>query len=202
MPIPLPQYAQIKDNYCIAYFGNSKEYLVQLALLRPFMEKAFPGVKVYLSCKDDCMYILKNEERIISKTELKESRNSFGYIRELLCDMQSHPVEEFMKESNIPFGPICRTTQNEGYAILLTNGIVPVKPLNGDQIKKAIDFIRSKGEEPVLNENVENASWVVGVECEQLYSAAAQGKKVTLIPTGFGENLFKIMFPDCQILSI
>ena len=199
MPIPLPEYSKIKDNYCIAYFGNNKEHLVQLKLLRPFMEQTFPGVKVFIACRDDCLYLLQNEPRIITKTQLKDSKNMFGYIRELLCDMQSHPVEEFMKESDIPCGPICKPLKNNGNVVVLTNGIIPVKPLNGNQIKEIIEYVRSQGKEPILNGDINDASWVLGVECENLYLAAAAGKRVTLIPTGFGENLFKNMFPESEI---
>lgn len=163
------------------------------------MEQTFPGVKVFIACRDDCLYLLQNEPRIITKTQLKDSKNMFGYIRELLCDMQSHPVEEFMKESDIPCGPICKPLKTNGNVVVLTNGIIPVKPLNGNQIKEIIEYVRSQGKEPILNGDINDASWVLGVECENLYLAAAAGKRVTLIPTGFGENLFKNMFPESEI---
>lgn len=163
------------------------------------MEKTFPGVVVFIACRDDCLYLLKDEPRILSKTQLKDSKNMFGYVRELLCDMQTHPVEEFMKESEIPCGPVVRANHTNGHTVLLTNGTIPVKSLNANQIKAAIDYVRSQGQEPILNEDVSNAGWVIGVECEQLYIAASAGKKITLIPTGFGENLFKNMFPDSEI---
>ena len=41
------------------------------------MEKTFPGVKVYLSCRDEHMYLLEGEERIISKTELNDKKHLF-----------------------------------------------------------------------------------------------------------------------------
>lgn len=175
---------------------------MQLKLLRPLMEKTFPGVKVYLACRDDCMYLLAGEDRILSKTELKEHKHLFGYIRELLCDMQSHPVESFMNESDIPCGPICEEIDADGDCVLLTNGVIPVRPLNGEQIKKAINHIRKNGCEPQINGDINRAGWVVGVECEQLYLAAAVGKRVSLIPTGFGEKLFKKMFPKSEILIL
>ena len=201
--MPLPQYAKIKDNYCIAYFGNNKEHLIQLKLLRPYMESTFPGVKVYLSCREDSVYLFKEEERIITKEKLKENKHMFGYIRELLCDMQSNPVEEFMKESEIPYGPIHYEQKiNNKKCVLLTNGIAPVRSLNGDQIKLAISHIQNKGYDLEINEQINNAGWVVGVENEQFYQAAVDGKAVTLIPTGFGENIFKKLFPGGQILKI
>jgi len=203
MPLPLPQYAKVKDNYCIAYFGNNKEHLVQLKLLRPYMEAAFPGVKVYLACREDSVYLLKDEERIITRDKLKESKHLFGCVRELLCDMQSNPVEEFMNESEIPFGPI-RVDQplKNKKCVLLTNGVVPVNSLTGNQIKLAISHIQSKGCQPEINGGTKDAGWVVGVENEEFYQAAESGRSVTLIPTGFGENLFKKLFPSGQILKL
>lgn len=167
------------------------------------MEAAFPGVKVHLACREDSTYLLKDEERIIAREKLKESKHLFGYVRELLCDMQSNPIEEFMNESEIPFGPI-RVDQplKNKKCVLLTNGIVPVNSLSGNQIKLAMSHIQSKGFQPEINGTTEDAGWVVGVENEELYLAAAAGKAVTLIPTGFGENLFKKLFPSGQILKL
>lgn len=203
MPIPLPEYIKVKDNYCLAYFGNSKEYLVQLRLLRPFMEKQFPGVKVFLCCKDCYFYLLKNEERILTQTELQSKKNEFAYVRELTCNMQSHPIEEFMNESSINFDPIqiCKIVKPAS-CVLLTNGILPVKSLTGHQIQNAINFIKSNKIEPLINTDIDHADWVVGVENENLVLAGEMGKKISLITTGFGENLFKKMFLNCEILHL
>jgi hypothetical protein len=117
--------------------------------------------------------------------------------------MQSHPIEEFMNESSIPCGPIRNDREFSTHSpVLLTNGISPVRSLDGKQIQAAIRHIRNVGGEPGINSPWESAGWVIGVENEQLYEAAAAGKHVTLIPTGFGENLFKKMFPGAQILVL
>lgn len=203
MPIPLPDYVKIKDNYCIAYFGHNKEYILQLKLLRPFMEANFPGVKVYLACRQDALSLLDKEINVLSQEDLKTSKNNFAYIRELTSNMESHPIEDFMNESDIPYGPI--TTESEmthKKVVLLTNGVIPVKSLSGNQIKAAINYIKNCGNEPELNSSIEDAGWVIGVENEKLYKSAQLGKKTTLIPTGFGENLFKKMFPNADILRL
>ena len=203
MTLPLPDYDKIKDNYCISYFGNNKEHLIQLKLLRPIMEKTFPGVKVYLSCRNEHLYLLEGEERIISKTELSDKKHLFGYVRELLCDMESHPVEEFMKESDIPYEKIQSSkTKPQGKCVLLTNGVAPVECLTGDQIKKALKHIKNEGCDVEINGNIDTADWVMGVENEDLYLAASQGKFTALIPTGFGENIFKSMFTNIEILKL
>jgi len=199
----LPHYAKIKDNYCVAYYGNSKEYLTQLKLLRPIMEKQLPGIKVFIACRNDSIYLLKNEERILSKEELQTKKTDFAYIRELTCDMESHPIENFMKESNLPCGPIHTPVVDPiRHCVLLTNGILPTKTLSASQIQKAIQYIQNKGFNPEINGSIETAGWVVGVENEHLFNAAANGKRTTLIPTGLGTELFKSMFPNGELLTL
>lgn len=167
------------------------------------MEKTFPGVKIYISCRTDCMYLFEEEERVINREELNENKNKFAYIRELLCDMQSNPVEEFMKESEIPYGAII---ENEKFSktscVILTNGNLPVKSLTENQLNQAILHAKKNGCNPEINKSIDKIDWIIGVENEDLYKAASQGKKVTLIPTGFGENLFNRMFPRSEILAI
>lgn len=198
--IPLPEYAKIKDNYCIAYYGNCKDFLIQLKVLRPFMESKFPGVKVFISCKDEFTYLFSNEPRIITKTELKDNRKQFGYIRELVCDMKSHPIEDFMNESEIPCGPVEVVNKpDSNKCVILTNGVLPTKTLTAEQIKKAIKYAENKGFIPEINTSIDGAKYVIGVENEQLYEAAVKGSQVCLISTGLGENLFKKMFPDNEI---
>lgn len=190
----------------MAYFGHSKEYIVQLRLLRPIMEASFPGIKVYLSCNDEYMYLLKNQERIVSRSNLLKDKQQYAYIRELSCDMSTHPVEQFMLESDMPCGPIQSSPLHEGdlsgTCTFLTNCYAPTRSLSGFQIQKVCQIIRNKGCEPVLNRPFEGFDWVVSVENEVLYEAAAMGKRVTLISTGLGENLFRTMFPGAQILHV
>lgn len=108
-----------------------------------------------------------------------------------------------MNESSINFDPIkVSTISNPVSCVLLTNGILPVKSLNANQIQNAINFIKSKKIEPLINTDIEHADWIVGVENENLVLAGEIGKKISLITTGFGENLFKKMFPSCEILHL
>lgn len=204
--IPLPEYAKIKDNYCIAYFGNCKEYLVQLRLLRPAMESFFPGIRVFLCCNDDYLYVLKNEPRILSKSDLLQDKSRFAYVRELIFNGADHPVEEIVLESDIPIRPIRELTPYRnpagGVAALLTQCNHPVKSLTGTQTQKALQFAKDLGCDVLINQGIHGCDVVIGVECELLYEAAAQGIPIVLIPTGLGENLCKTMFPGTQILAI
>lgn len=204
--IPLPEYSKIKDNYCIAYFGHCKEYLVQLRLLRPAMESIFPGIRIFLCCNDDYLYVLKDEPRILGKTTLLQNKSQFAYIRELVFNGADHPIEEFMRESDIPIGPIrelpiyCKPTG--GLAALLTQCQHPVRSITGSQTQKAIQFAKDLGCDVQINKGTELCDVVISVENELLYESASQGRPVFLIPTGLGENLCKAMFPGIQIVSI
>lgn len=167
------------------------------------MERMLPGIKVYIACRSEAKYLLKGEERILSQEDLQSQKAQFAYIRDLSCNMESHPVEDLMKESQLPCGPVpIPEVDLPAKCVLLTNGIIPTKTLSSQQIQNAIKHIQKNGYEPELNTSIENAGWVVGVENEQLFQAAADGKKVTLIPTGLGTALFKEMFPKGELLSL
>jgi hypothetical protein len=86
--------------------------------------------------------------------------------------------------------------------VILTNGLAPTKSLRAEQIINASLLAKSKGFEPHINKKYQFYDWVIGVENDQLYEAAASGKAVTLINNGFGENMFRKMFPDCEIVKL
>ena len=117
--------------------------------------------------------------------------------------MTSHPIEEFMEESKISYGPIhVNQFLDNKKCTLLTNGISPVSSLTSNQIKLATTYIQSKGYHLEINGETAESGWVVGVENEQFYQSAVSGKSISLIPTGFGENLFKKLFPGGEILKL
>jgi hypothetical protein len=206
-PVPLLKYNLIKNNYCLCYYGINKEYLVQLKLLRPIIENAYKGIVLYICCSDDCLYLLSKEKNILTKSEFLKNKSNISYIRFLEDSIDRHPVEEIMKESSIPCGPVC-VEKRENFSkkcALLTKGLSPVRSLNGRQINSALELISGGGFKvfinPSLNEIVDDFEMVVGVENEVLYECAARGLNVKLVPTGIGENLFLSMFPNNEIFS-
>ena len=78
--IGLEHYASIKNNYCIGYFGNANEHLIQLKLLRPFMERKFPGLNIYLGCKDESMEYLRDCDNVIPISEMRKRKTEFASI--------------------------------------------------------------------------------------------------------------------------
>lgn len=181
-------YSKIKDKYCIAYFGNANEYLVQLKLLRPILEQKFSGTKIYLACKPESMYLLEGEERILDKDTLSLKYRSFAHVRELTCNMKTHPIENFLKESEIKNYVICEKSEcNSEKTVIFPKGCLPTKSINPAEYNAQIEG------------NFMDAGHVIGVENEQLFLAASMGIKTTLINTGKGVNLFSKMFPNALI---
>jgi hypothetical protein len=200
MPIPLPRYLSIKDNYCISYFGYNKEYITQISLLRPIIESTYPGLKIYICCRDDFIYLLEGEERICCKSNY-EKRN-FAHTKEITNNIEKHPVEALMEESEIPCGPIILEKKEKKLkkTAILTNYCFPTRPLSSKQINNIIKSIDGDFEiNPFTKNWYENFDSVVGIENECLYKAASLGLDTTLVPTGNGENLFIKMFPNNQI---
>lgn len=170
------------------------------------MEAKFPGVKVFLACKDSYLYLLQGEQRIVGEAQLKANKNEYAYIRELTCDMKSHPVEAFMNESEIPCGPIIEKLHENYHSpvLIFSEALSPTRSLTPAQVEKVVEFTKGKGGNLVkINpKNNFDGRWAIGVECEELFRAGAMGLRVTLIPTGFGENLFKKMFPSGEIFRL
>lgn len=106
--IPLSKYVRIKDKYCVAYFGTCDEYVDQLLAARPHIAKELPGIQVYIACRDEVFAKHKNQEGMLSFSQLKVEKSNFPYVRELK-DRPGNIVEDFLKESNI-FVPHPRRT--------------------------------------------------------------------------------------------
>lgn len=202
MTVAFPQFAKTKDNYCIAYYGNNNEYVVQLLYLADAIEKELPGIRLYIACKNNLSHLRKHfsTNRLILAQEI--NRSNFAYVRELKFDFQTHPVETILKESEIKLShltsPTPRSLTNK--CVICPTSLPPTKSIEDTQIiwEKAI----KEGYEPTLEQNITGAGWVIGVESEILYLAAAKGIRTTLIPSGIGTNFYKRLFPKNEILDI
>lgn len=164
------------------------------------MEKAHPGVLVYIACRDSAIDTLSREPRVLKQSEM--NKEEFGYVRELMCDMQCHPVEQFMKESNIPCGPVpTKPNKKTGKCVLVTQGMLPTRSLNQEEIQSYKKHMLAEGCNLSVDGDVTDAEFVMGVESASVFQAAADGARTVLIATGFGENLFKCMYPRNTVLK-
>jgi hypothetical protein len=99
--IPLERYAKVNDKFCVCYFGSSTLHLAQLAGVRPFIEQELKGLVVYIGCRDDLLYVVEKEDRIVPQSQIRQRKHEFGYIRDLRCNPNDHPVEFFLTESKL-----------------------------------------------------------------------------------------------------
>jgi hypothetical protein len=200
MPIPLPSYVKIKDKLCIAYFGNSNEYLIQLKLLRPYIERTFYGLHIYIACDDSVFNLLENEKNVVKRSEFKES--NYGHTKHINCNMQDHPIEVLFSESDIEIPIITlENNQKSKKCLIYPHGNYPTKSLTEEQIKKLTKIYKNQGFQVEIDGKLDFNSMIIGVENEQLFLAASNNAKTILINTGIGSNLFKKMFPKNEILN-
>lgn len=199
--IGFEDYAKICNNYCVCYFGYNNEYLVQLQLLRPCLERRFPGLNIYIGCKDESISILDNEPKLIKISELKSRKQDFAHINELRFNGSEHPVQAFLEkaelsEYTVPIKQKEITTR----CIILTRSFHPTKDLTSTQIKELTEIAKRANFEVELDASVENSGLVMGVEHPSLFKAASWGIETMLVPTGVGTHLYKKMFPNGKIL--
>jgi|TARA_Y100000034_G_scaffold104871_1_gene131721 hypothetical protein len=195
--VPAHHYSVIKNRYCIAYFGPMAEYIIQLNALFPIIEKQFPKLEMYLAIRNELLYLIENRKRVILKSEIPEFKDRIAYFREVKLDFYNHPILKILEESNIkiPKNSFPINKEPSVKCVIVTHGInPPTQSLNEEQIKKLHDMCQAEGYQVEIDSNIENAGWVVGVESPKLYKAGARGIKTSLVPTGIGTKLYKMMF--------
>lgn len=198
--INFTDYAKIANNYCICYFGYADEYLVQLRLIKPFLQQKFPELNIYLGCKDEKVSILKDCENVIKLTELKIRKTEFAHISEIKSNGETHPIEDLLISAGITkFAINVNKSKQTDRCVIITSGYYPTKPLEKDKIDKLKRMAPRNCE---INTNVSGAGLVMGVESEGLCEAASQGIETILVPTGVGTRLYKSMFPEIKLLHI
>lgn len=201
--ISFEQYSKICNNYGICYFGYADEYLLLLKLVRPILESNFPNLNIFIGSRDEASHYLADAKNTLKVSELKIKRPYFAHIRELQFDGYTHPIEDLLNEGNIRFTPLHFENQENisNICSIITSSCFPTKDLNQDQIDAAKLYARSQGFDPQLNADVCKSGMVIGVESVPLVEALILGKRTLLIPTGVGENIFKKIFANIEILG-
>jgi hypothetical protein len=201
--IEFPKYVNIKNNYCVCYFGPVDEYLLQLSLLKPIIENQFKGINFFIGCRDDKIAKL-NCPSILRLSELKMKRYDFGHIREIRYNGQTHPIVDFINESDIKNIVVCNELEKEHTTkcVIVTKANYPTVSLDSKKAEVLIRIATSEGYCPEIDGDIKGAGLVMGVESYDLFSAASKGIKTRLIKTGIGHDLFKSMFPKCDLLNL
>lgn len=169
---------------------------MQLANIIPYLEVAFPNLNIYVCCRDHLTHLFKNKEKAIPLSEMKDQKYNFAVINEIKCNMQTHPIEEFLNESKIKFDKMPRVKLQDipRTAFVSPNSITPTRSLEQLEVEKLTAIIRANGYE--ITTEKEEAGSVWGVENEDLFVAAFKGLPTFLVPTGVGTNLYKTLFPE------
>ena len=175
---------------------------MQLKLLKPVLEQHFPGLNICLGCKDDKAHLLRDSGHVLLLSQIKMERRSYGYIREICFNSQTHPVEDLLvesgiKELNLDFPRKARTNN---LCVIITEGAYPTKPLNPPETERLEQMAINQGFEVRFNVDVFGASLVMGVESVGLFEAAANGVATKLMPTGLGTRLYKLFFSNGEVL--
>lgn len=93
MVIPLPEYAKIKNNYAICYYGTDDKVIESLLLARILIEKKLPGLKLYIGCLQ--------EKEFLVKTQIVNKPDKAAYTHNLSDQATIEDVEKLLIESNI-----------------------------------------------------------------------------------------------------
>lgn len=208
MPLSIHKYLNIKNNYCVCYYGLNKEYVVQLRALRPIIENQYKGVNIYISVEDNNLYLLRGEDKIIPKSEINIKKQEVSYVREIFSSLEFHSVEKLIEESEIKIDLNIKqkNTKKIEQGAILTKGNFPNRSLNFKQIEAAENFLYEKGIKKIkINpsyDDFEAIDMIIGVENETTYEYALKGIKTYLVPTGNGEKLFLKMFPKNELIHL
>jgi len=194
------EYLKIKDKYCIRYFGLFDEFIVQLLYLREAIEQELPGLELYIACRD-IFYSQIAAPRLIAASDY--NKNNYAYNRETLFNNVTHPILDIIEESDLKLNHLKAKPPktSTSLCVILPKGIGAIQSMTQNEIDKARQMATHKGFDVEINGNIENAGWVIGVECLKLYQAAVAGIKITLVPSGFGTKFFQKVFPYGEIFS-
>lgn len=78
MTVPFTQYLDIKDKYCLAYFGDDKELLSKILEAREYIEKELKGLKIFIACKDTS--VLQGERNIIFESTMPYFKGKIAHM--------------------------------------------------------------------------------------------------------------------------
>ncbi len=205
MNLHLPKYREVKDKFCVGYFGPCNEYVTLLLGLRKLVEAELPGLRVYIGCRED----LCGPENTVPESEVMRMTREpwgtgFGHIREIRCNMKDHPVEAFFAESKIAIRPTADHQPDPDNRVvrLYPNGTSPTRSLTDTQTQAIAKRYAKDGYVVRQDGPWDDAGIVVGVESTSLWEAAMAGKSVVLCDTGLGTALFRVICPWGTVISV
>lgn len=184
--IGFEDYAKIKNNYCLTYVGHSAEFLVQLRLLRPHIERLYTDLRLTIGCRDEMVNWVG--DRHLKASELKARRHEFAFMRTLEFDGINHPVEQFLDECDkMPLVIHSNPVPSYGIGLILP-GLSDVVVRNIKKFYQEKNYRIDEGE-------YRHADFVIGKESPEFYDIAGSGVASVLVGNTLGTRLYKKMFP-------
>ena len=80
MTVPFTQYLEIKDNYCLAYFGDDKAVLNKIIKAREYIEKDLKGLNLFIACKDLFKNVVHGKRNIIIESRMPEYKWKMAHM--------------------------------------------------------------------------------------------------------------------------
>lgn len=101
MATPLSSYIAVKDKYCIGYFGGDRSLLTDMLSVRKVIEKEFPGLQIYIACKNDMQDLVMGSKNVILESNMPSFTGKLAYFRIL---EEKSDLIKLLEESNISVG--------------------------------------------------------------------------------------------------
>lgn len=203
MNLPLPRYRSVKDKYCVCYFGPCDEYITLLHGLKGQAESQLPGLRIYVGSREHlCHGEYSVGETAVHQMVREPWGTQFGHIKEIRCDMKSHPVKQFFDDSKIKIVPTGHKPDNENRLVKLCDiGNSPTRSLTENETAKLIQKYQDQGYVVKKECDWKSAGLIVGVESVPLWEAVLAGKTVHLCNTGLGTDFFRVICPWGLVIS-
>jgi hypothetical protein len=100
MAVPYTKYVEVKDNYCLAYFGNEQDLIKTMLEARNVIEKELKGLKVFIACNDRMKHIVHGKRNIILESSLNNFSGKMACFRNL---EKKEDLKSLLDESKITF---------------------------------------------------------------------------------------------------
>ena len=190
------------NNYCIYIPSNNPEHCIQLNLIANNMKKKYQDINFYFITSKDMINNLKLSDNFIDIEFFNKNKNQFGCIEQLEINPKADPVEEFCKKNEIE---LC--VDNDYPNSLGNKIIIFTKSNNCKKSLLDIDLDKIKrifGNNLIIDpDNFENAKYVIGPECWQIFYSASK-KIPTYVITNNGNyaGLFLKMFPKQKKIDL
>lgn len=176
--------------------GYHDEYILVLLKIGEAIERKHPDLKVFIACRNDIDKRLLCD-RVVPYHQFDP--DDYGYIRHIMDNKEKHPLLEIIKESGVVPDPSIHKSEPIGNCVILSKGPSYLTSL---QCLKLEEIAKDKGYSVSYNTGIDEASWVIGMECLDLYMAGMAGKRTTLVLGGVGAEVYNMVLGNGEVIKL